>query len=64
MFRHPRRRPRETVKKCPECGSMHVVFEAGLITGQRYHCLDCNYIGSFIVEEYLPDEKGSDPPPS
>jgi ssDNA-binding Zn-finger/Zn-ribbon topoisomerase 1 len=59
MPRRPHRAPRKTIRKCPECGSIHVIFEAGLITGQRYHCLDCNYVGSFIVEEDLPDE-GSD----
>ena len=47
-----RRRQREgrTVLLCPQCRSSHVVYEAGLITGQVYHCLDCNYVGSFIIE--------------
>jgi len=46
-----RRRPRgKTVRKCPHCGSARVVFEGGMILGQVYHCLDCDYIGSFIVE--------------
>jgi hypothetical protein len=33
---------------------VNLVYEAGLITGQKYHCLDCNYIGPFVVEEDAP----------
>jgi hypothetical protein len=37
-------------------------MDAGMITGQRYHCLACNYLGSFVVEEELrpPDPEGED----
>lgn len=53
-----RHRPEpKTILRCPQCRSTHVVYEAGLITGQVYHCLDCNYVGSFIVEEDAPDPK-------
>lgn len=58
---------RKTVLICPQCRSSHVVYEAGLITGQVYHCLDCNYVGSFIIEEDEPDpstlKSESDPNP-
>ncbi|MCI4344142.1 MAG: hypothetical protein L3J87_00750 [Thermoplasmata archaeon] len=49
-----RRRPRgRSVKVCPQCGSARIVMEAGFITGQRYHCLACDYIGSLILETDL-----------
>jgi transposase-like protein len=47
-----RHRPRgKRILRCPQCRSIHIVLDAGLITGQRYHCLDCDYIGSFVLEE-------------
>jgi hypothetical protein len=46
-----KRRPaRKTVKICPMCQSDRLQFEAGLITGQVYHCLNCDYIGSLVLE--------------
>jgi hypothetical protein len=30
-------------------------MDAALITGQRYHCLACDYLGSFIVEKDFKD---------
>lgn len=53
-----RRRRGRSVLRCPTCGSVRVLIEAGLITGQRYHCLDCDYLGSLILEEELPPEEG------
>jgi hypothetical protein len=35
---------------CPECGSTDLYWEAGMITGQLYHCRDCDYVGAFVVE--------------
>lgn len=52
---------RKSVLLCPQCRSSHVVYEAGLITGQVYHCLDCNYVGSFIIEV---DETEANAPPT
>jgi hypothetical protein len=26
-------------------------YEAGLITGYKYHCKKCQYIGSFVIEK-------------
>jgi hypothetical protein len=54
-MRHHPRAERKPVLLCPQCRSAHVVYEAGLITGQVYHCLDCNYVGSFIIEVDEPD---------
>jgi hypothetical protein len=38
---------------CPDCGSTDLDFEAGLITGQKYHCQACGYVGPFVVERDL-----------
>lgn len=54
MPRRPRNRG-PSVLLCPQCGSERIVYDAALITGQRYHCLACNYIGSFVVERDLKD---------
>lgn len=40
-----------TVLTCPVCGSADLYYEAGLITGYKYHCKKCGYIGSFVVEK-------------
>jgi transposase-like protein len=34
---------------CPQCGSEHIDFDIGYITG-KYRCLDCGYVGSVIFE--------------
>lgn len=39
----------ETIQVCPVCGSMELYYEAGGVEG-LYHCKNCGYIGSFIVE--------------
>ncbi|MCI4363306.1 MAG: hypothetical protein L3K13_03265 [Thermoplasmata archaeon] len=58
-----RHRPRgKSVLRCPQCRSAHVVYDAALITGQRYHCLDCDYVGSFVLEEELPRSVEPAPP--
>lgn len=38
------------VLHCPSCKSTDVTYEAGLITGQKYRCGRCGYVGSFIIE--------------
>ncbi|MBM4248763.1 MAG: hypothetical protein FJ149_04900 [Euryarchaeota archaeon] len=63
-----RTRKRPTVLRCPQCGSDEVVYEAGLITGYKYYCKDCMYMGPLIVSDSADDEvvrdrkkgKGSD----
>jgi len=51
MVRHrPRGRP---ILLCPQCGSDRIIMDAALITGQRYHCLACDYLGAFVVEQDL-----------
>ncbi len=52
-MRHRRKRGK-TVLRCPNCGSDRIVYVAALITGQKYQCQACDYVGSFVVEEDLP----------
>jgi predicted RNA-binding Zn-ribbon protein involved in translation (DUF1610 family) len=43
-----------TIKKvlrCPQCGGTNIYYENALITGYKYHCKDCDYIGALIIEE-------------
>jgi transposase-like protein len=49
-----RRRDRgPSVLLCPQCGSDKIIYDAALITGQRYHCLACDYVGSLVLEKDL-----------
>ena len=43
--------PIKKVLRCPQCGGTNVTYETGLITGYKYHCKDCDYIGALIIEE-------------
>ena len=38
------------IKICPVCGSTRIHYVAGMITGEKYHCEDCGYEGSVILE--------------
>ncbi|MGC8565744.1 MAG: hypothetical protein ACP5R0_05140 [Thermoplasmata archaeon] len=38
------------IQVCPVCGSTNIYYEAGMITGEKYRCNDCGYVGSFIIE--------------
>ncbi len=46
------------VATCPECGSADVVYEAGMMLGQKYRCQKCGYIGSFVLEKEIEVEEG------
>lgn len=39
------------VLRCPHCGSDEIVYEAGLITGYKYYCKDCMYMGPLIIRD-------------
>jgi len=41
---------RKRILRCPTCGSTRVELVAGQITGQVYHCRDCQYQGALILE--------------
>jgi hypothetical protein len=57
------RRPRgRTVPVCPQCGADRLVYNSGLITGQVYHCLACDYVGSLVFEKDLPPEPATPRP--
>ncbi|HTZ62198.1 MAG TPA: hypothetical protein VMC82_06140 [Thermoplasmata archaeon] len=43
-------RDRKRILRCPMCGSVRVDLTAGSIAGQVYHCHDCQYVGSLILE--------------
>lgn len=47
-----RKRPKEVITAlvCPDCRGTDVEYEMGLITGRKYNCKDCGYIGAFILE--------------
>lgn len=56
-----KRRPRgKTVLRCPQCASDRLVYNSAMITGQVYHCLACDYVGSLVFEseEPVPGESG------
>ncbi|UCE92536.1 MAG: hypothetical protein JSV90_00510 [Methanobacteriota archaeon] len=50
---------KHSVLTCPQCGSADLYYEAALITGYKYHCKKCNYIGAFVVEKDIEDGPGS-----
>ena len=47
-----KRKPRDVVTAavCPHCRGTNVSYEGGYITGRKYHCNDCHYIGALILE--------------
>lgn len=51
---------KRTVLTCPQCGSTGLYYEAGLTTGYKYHCKDCDYVGAFVIEQDLPIKKKED----
>ncbi len=44
------KRGEKKIKVCPVCGSPHIHYVAGMITGEKYVCEDCGYVGSLIIE--------------
>ena len=57
MKRRPRGRP---ILHCPQCGATQLVYVGGLILGQVYHCMKCDYVGSFVYETDGPVEEPKD----
>jgi len=51
-----KRRKKKGVLTCPQCGSADLYYEAGLITGYKYHCKKCQYIGAFVIEKDIEEE--------
>ena len=48
---------KDTVLICPVCKGTGLYYEAGLVTGYKYHCKDCDYVGAFVIEQELPKKK-------
>ena len=48
---------KRTVLTCPHCGGVNLYYEAGMVTGAKYHCNDCDYVGAFVIEKDLPVKK-------
>ena len=42
---------KKKVLRCPHCGSDDITYELGLITGYKYHCKKCQYVGVLVVED-------------
>ena len=49
-----------TALTCPQCGSADLYYEAALITGYKYHCKNCGYIGAFVIEKELEQQEDTD----
>ena len=47
----------KTVKICPQCRGTGLYYEAGLVTGYKYHCKDCDYVGVVVLEMDVPLEE-------
>lgn len=47
---------KRTVLTCPQCGSADMYYEAALITGYKYHCKKCGYIGAFVIEKDIEEK--------
>jgi hypothetical protein len=62
--RKEKRQKSRTMILCPHCGGSDLYFEAGLITGYKYHCKHCDYVGAFIIEkevdEFIEEGSGED----
>jgi|MudIll2142460700_1097286.scaffolds.fasta_scaffold2460233_2 predicted RNA-binding Zn-ribbon protein involved in translation (DUF1610 family) len=46
-----KRQRRKTVLRCPQCGSTNITYELGLITGYKYFCKDCQYVGALVIQD-------------
>ncbi len=48
---------RKRVLTCPRCGSPRLYLEAGAMMGQIYHCKECDYVGSLVIEREIEIEE-------
>ena len=39
------------VLRCPKCWGTNIFYETAMITGRKYRCGDCGYMGALVVEE-------------
>jgi predicted RNA-binding Zn-ribbon protein involved in translation (DUF1610 family) len=47
---------KRTVLRCPQCGSTDLYYELGLITGYKYHCKNCQYVGPLVIQDEVSKE--------
>ncbi|MGA1793075.1 MAG: hypothetical protein ACMUHM_03920 [Thermoplasmatota archaeon] len=45
------------VHQCPECMGTELYYEGGFMTGYKYHCKNCDYVGSFVIEKQVDFDK-------
>ncbi len=50
-----------TVLRCPQCGSDNITYELGLITGYKYFCKECKYVGPLVIQDSGETEKAPGP---
>jgi hypothetical protein len=53
--------PGERVLVCPQCHGTDIYYETGLMTGYKYHCKRCDYIGAFIIQQDIPESDDDGP---
>ncbi len=46
-----KRKKERTVLRCPQCGSDNITYELGLITGYKYFCKNCKYVGPLVIRD-------------
>jgi len=54
-----RKKKEHTILRCPQCGSDNITYELGLITGYKYFCKDCQYVGPLVIQDSGGKEQGS-----
>jgi predicted RNA-binding Zn-ribbon protein involved in translation (DUF1610 family) len=59
-----KKKKERTVLRCPQCGSDNITYELGLITGYKYFCKDCKYVGPLVIQDSEEKETGAGEPGS
>ncbi len=54
-----RKKKQHTILRCPQCGSDNITYELGLITGYKYFCKNCQYVGPLVIQETGEKEQGA-----
>jgi len=47
------KKKKKTVLVCPQCESADIYYENAMITGYKYHCKKCDYIGALVLEKEI-----------
>lgn len=54
-----KKKKERTVLRCPQCGSDNITYELGLITGYKYFCKNCQYVGPLVIQDTGGREQGA-----